>query len=480
MSGIFGVVSDENCIDDLFYGTDYHSHLGKKIGGIVIQNDKKFHREIKDISLYPFRPQLSDFKKDVHGTKGLGVVGDYEPQPLIIGSQLGDYAIAHVGKVNNLDEILKKSYSKGIHFNEMSLGGVNPVELISSLINQGKNYVDGIEIMQNTVNGSSSVMLLTQEGIYVARDKFGRTPINIGKGNNKTAASFESFPFENLGFEFNNQLGPGEIGIITKEGYQQLKKPEDLLQICSFLYVYYGNPAAIYEGVEAELTRNHLGAKLAISDRKDNLQADFVSGIPDSGIGSAIGYANESRLPYKRPFIKYTETWQRSFMPQNQNEREFVAKMKLIPRRGIIKGARIVFTDDSLVRGSQSKDKIEVVFSCSAQDINFRLSCPPLMNSCKFLNFSISESIYDLAARRTIRDIEGKENVDISKYINETSDKYSQMVEGIRRKVGVTNLKYQRLNDLVSAIGLPKEKLCTYCWDGCDPTHCKRNIIHSV
>lgn len=478
MTGFFGVVSEQDCIDDVFYGADYHSHFGKKTGGMVILGDNCFYREIKDISNHSFKAQFDGFKAKIKGKKGIGVIGDYEPQPLIIGSNFGQYAISHIGKINNLDALVQEAYLRKIHFNEMSLGQINPVELIASLISLGKDYVDGIEIMQNTIDGSSSVMLLAEKGIYVARDKFGRTPIHIGKKEDSFAASFESFPFENLGFEFVHSVGPGEIGIITEKKYEQLKKPEELLQLCTFLFVYYGNPASIYENVEVENVRNRLGAMLAKSDRQDELlkDFDFVTGIPDSGTGSALGYAIESGLHYMRPVIKYVETWQRSFMPQNQKDREFIAKMKLIPRRIAINGKRILATDDSLVRGTQSQSKFELIFSCGAKEVHFRLSCPPLINSCKFLNFSINESHYELAARKAIREIEGKENENISSYIDENSGKHEEMVEAIRRKIGVNSLKYQKLENMVSAIGLPKERLCTYCWDGCDIAKCKVKI----
>ncbi|MCK4919318.1 MAG: amidophosphoribosyltransferase, partial [Candidatus Pacebacteria bacterium] len=426
--------------------------------------------------VFPFRPQLEKFKNNVRGKMGIGVIGDYEPQPLIFGSKFRKkgYGLVHVGKVNNLDSLVEEAYKNDEGFNEMSLGGVNPVELIASLINKGRDYADGIEIMQNSIEGSSSVMLLSGEGVYVARDKFGRTPINIGQKEGATGAAFESFSLKMLGFDLSNSLGPGEIGIITDRGYEQLKKPEEISQLCGFLHVYYGGPAAVYNGVVSELARNNLGAMLAKSDKgldKNDFNPDHVAGIPDSGTGSAIGYSNESKFPLLRTFVKYTETWQRSFMPQNQEMRKFVAQMKLIPIEEFIRGKEIVFSDDSLVRGTQSQQKFEVLYSLGIKKAHFRLSCPPLIFPCTGLNFSMSESVFDLAARRAIREIDG-ESGDLSPYINPQSNKYHEMVDRVRHNVGVDTLKYQKLGDLVSAIGLPKKDLCTHCWDGCDSTKC--------
>ncbi|MGV8151837.1 MAG: amidophosphoribosyltransferase [Candidatus Nanoarchaeia archaeon] len=472
MSGIFGVVGEEECVSDVYYGTDYHSHLGKATGGMAVFEDGKIHREIKDISIFPFRPQLVNFKAHTKGNSAIGIISDYEPQPLILDSRLGRYALAHVGKINNLDELVKEAHLKGAHFSDMSTGKINPTEVVGSLVDQGKDYADGIEIAQNKIKGSSSIMILSKEGLYVARDKFGRTAVSIGKKERLFAATLESFVFNALDYETIHSLGPGEIGLLTKEGYNQIKKPEDKLQICSFLWVYYGNPAAFYEGVNSEVVRNKLGAMLAKRDKEmQELKIDFVAGVPDSGIGSSIGYSDESKIPLARPFVKYVETWQRSFMPQEQEQRDLVGKMKILQIPDYIVGKNLLLTDDSLVRGTQSLQKFNSLYSLGAKEVHLRLSCPPLIFPCEFLNFSRSASIMDLATRRAIKEIDG-DKARIEDYLDEKGEKHNEMVERIKRKVGVTTLGYQRLNDMVSAIGIPKEKLCTYCWDGCDITKC--------
>lgn len=465
MSGIFGIVSKKDCICDTFYGTDYNSHLGTKFGGMAVFDGKEIQHDIKKISLYPFRPQLSNFKENVNGNMAIGIISDYEPQPLIINSHLGEYAIVHVGKVNNLELLVQKAHKKKIHFSESS-EKINPTELVAALINQGKDFVDGIEIMQNSIEGSSSVMLLTKEGIYLARDKYGRTPIITGKKDGATAATLETCAFPNTGFKIDQYLGPGEVGIITSEGYEQLKKPGDILQICAFLFIYYGHPPSNYEKINVQITRNKCGAIHAKGDKEDKkLKIDYVAGIPDSGTPHAIGYANESRLPYNTPYIKYF-TWQKSFMPTEQEDRDLVADMKLIPIEELIRGFRILFNEDSIVRGTQLKKKIRELYDYGAEEVHMRPACPPLTEICNYLNFSISRSVFDLAARRAIRKIEGKEDYDIFEYLDEKSEKYEKMVDVIRMDLGLKTLKYQKLNDMVSAIDLEKEKLCTTCWDG--------------
>jgi len=483
MSGIFGIVSDENCVDDLYYGTDYHSHLGTKNAGMAVFDGKEFKYDIKGISSQAFRPQLHEFKRHVRANSGIGVISDYEPQPLLIHSKLGDFAIVHVGKIRNVEEIVESAHNKNSHFSEMSSGKINPTEVVSSLIGKGKNYADGIEIMQNSIEGSSSIMILTKDGIYLSRDKFGRTPIVTGKKNGATAATLETCAFQNNGFKIERYLGPGEIGIITNKGYEQIKKPNENLQICSFLWIYYGFPASNYEGINSEITRNKFGAVLARQDKKDiesgKLKIDFVAGIPDSGIGSGLGYAQEAKLPYLRPYAKYTPTWQRSFMPQEQEARDLVAEMKLVLIPEIIDGKSILYTEDSIVRATQLMKKVKELIDNGAREVHMRPSCPPLTHGCSYLNFSMSKNIFDLAAVRAITDIEGIDRGDIKRwntfnknggidiYLDENSEKYESMVGGIKSGLGLTSLRYPRLDDMVSAIGLPKEKLCLGCWRDC-------------
>ncbi len=481
MSGIFGVVADGNCIKDVFYGTDYHSHLGTKYGGLAYFDGKEIKSDIKHISLHPFRPQLSGFIKDVKTSMAIGIISDYEPQPLYIESRLGNYAIVHVGKVNNLDKLVEEGYKRGVHFSaEKVEGKPNPTEVVASLINQGKDYIDGIEIMQNSIEGSSSLMLLKEdEGIIVARDKYGRTPITISKREATDeypaaiAATLETCAFPTLGFGTKdyNYLGPGEIGIINKKNYEQLRKSGSILQICDFLWIYYGFPASSYEGVNAELARYRFGKLLAEGDKEDLekgiLEVDYVTGIPDSGTASGLGYSHESGLPFKRPYVKYNPTWARSFMPQEQESRDLVAKMKLIPIEELIENQRILSTEDSIVRGTQLKKKIyELFHDYNAKEVHMRPSCPPLIFTCQHLNFSRSKHLFELAAREGMRKVEGREDFDIAPYLDEDSDKYRKMIDTIKGDFGLTGLKYPRYSGkgMVSAIGLPEEKLCSGCW----------------
>lgn len=477
MSGIFGAfvqkdcAPEEDCIKTVYYGTDYHSHLGTEIGGLAFFDDREILYDIKSISLHPFRPQLFNFKervkKSLKTRMGIGVISDYEPQPKYINSRLGEYAIVHVGKINNLEHLVEEAHKKDVHFSEISGGKVNPTEVVASLVNQGKDFIDGIEIMQNSIEGSSSLMLLTKEGIYVARDKYGRTSLTIAKRKDgSTAVASETCSFPNLGFgaEGYHYLGPGEIGIITEEGYRQMKKPEDKMQICTFLYIYYGFPASYYEGINVETTRNKFGEVLARKDKEAGLKLDFVAGIPDSGTGSAIGYMNEIGLPYRRPYVKYSATWPRSFMPREQEDREFVAKMKLIPIIDLIKGHKILFNEDSIVRGTQLQKKITDLFNYGAEEVHMRPSCSPLMYICKYLNFSRSKSLFDLAARKAMRKVEGREDFEISPFLDEDSEKHEKMVDVIRGDLGLTSLKYPKFKDMISAIGLPGERLCSGCW----------------
>jgi amidophosphoribosyltransferase len=466
MGGLFGVVSREDCVDDLFFGTDYHSHLGTRRGGMAVGNPEGFTRYIHNIENDQFRSKFEQDIQKMSGTKGIGVISDYDDQPLLIRSHLGKYAIVTVGVIKNADELMKDVFDRRmIHFAEMRGGEVNPTELTAALINQESSFEKGIHSAQEAIEGSCSLLLLTEEGVYVGRDRLGRTPVVIGEKEGSFAVTLETCAFPNLGFEIKKFLGPGEIVLMTEDGIEQKKPPGEKMQICGFLWVYYGYPASTYEGINVESVRNRCGATLA---RKDNVKVDMVAGIPDSGIGHGLGYASEAGIPFKRPFVKYTPTWPRSFMPQDQNVRDLVAKMKLIPIKDLIEGKKVLFCEDSIVRGTQLKDTIQRLYDCGAQEVHMRPACPPLTYGCKFLNFSRSKSELDLAARKAIKEIEGDDGKDLKEYSNANTKKYETMVEKIRERLRLTTLKYQILEDLVEAIGLPKEKLCTYCWDGVD------------
>lgn len=464
MGGFFGVASKSDCVNDLFFGTDYHSHLGTKRGGIAMKDESGFSRSIHDISDAQFRSKFEVDITKMRGTQGIGVISDYEDQPLLIGSHLGTYAIVTVGVVQNLDVLAKKAFGKKTtHFSEMGGGEINPTELVATLINQEATFEDGIRNAQEAVEGSCSILILTDKGIYAARDKFGRTPVILGEKEGSYAITLETCAFPNLDFKTIKYFGPGEIVLVTADGVAQKKAPGDRLQICSFLWVYYGYPSSEYEGINVESARNRCGVALA---RNDDVEIDLVAGIPDSGTGHAIGYANEAGIPYRRPFVKYTPTWPRSFMPQDQTVRDLVARMKLIPIKDLIDGQRMLFCEDSIVRGTQLKNIIQRLYTYGAKEVHMRPACPPLVYGCKFLNFSRSRSELDLAGRTAIKEIEGKDNKNPVEYANPCSGKYCAMVEKVRERLKLTSLKYQKLDDLVSAIGLPKEKLCTYCWDG--------------
>lgn len=466
MGGFFGVVSKkDDCVSDLFFGTDYHSHLGTKRGGMAVKNEQGFTRYIHNLENAQFRPKFEDDLPKLKGSMGIGVISDYEDQPLIIGSHLGTYAIVTVGVVRNAAQILAKAFGKrNTHFSEMTGNEVNPTELVATLINQEATFEDGIRNAQEQVEGSCSMLVLTEKGIYAARDRLGRTPVIIGEKEDAFAATFETSAFPNLDYETTKYLGPGEIVLITPQGVRQKKAPLDRLQICAFLWVYYGYPSSEYEGINVEAARNRCGAALARNDA--DLEVDCAAGIPDSGTAHAIGYANEKRVPFTRPFVKYTPTWPRSFMPQDQRVRDLVARMKLLPVKELIDGQRLLFCEDSIVRGTQLKDIIKRLFACGAREVHMRPACPPLVFGCKFLNFSRSRSELDLAGRTAIKEIEGHDDKHLDQYADPDSEKHCMMVEKIRKRLKLTTLKYQRLTDLVDAIGLPKEKLCTYCWDG--------------
>ena len=463
MGGLFGTVSKEDCVTDLFYGTDYHSHLGTKRGGMAVKNEVEFKRSIHSIERDYFRSKFESDLPKLHGSKGIGIISDHDDQPLIISSHLGTFAIVTVCKINNIEELAAKAFSKKMHFSEMSRGMTNPTELIAMLICEEDSFEHGIANAQQAIKGSCSMLLLTQDGIYAARDKLGRTPIIIGKKEGAYAASSETCAFPNLGYKIDKYLGPGEIVLLTAEGCEQRKKPQDKMQVCAFLWVYYGYPASSYENINVETVRYRCGQALA---QNDTAEIDFVAGIPDSGIGHAIGYANARGIPYKRPFVKYTPTWPRSFMPQNQEMRDLVARMKLIPVADLIKGHKVLFCEDSIVRGTQLKDNVQILYDCGAAEVHMRPACPTLIYPCDFLNFSTSRSTLDLAGRSAIEELEGPNCDALQEYAAADSEKNKAMIEIIRKRLKLTTLKYQRLEDLIAAIGLPKEKVCTHCWDG--------------
>jgi len=463
MGGLFGIVSRTDCVADLFYGTDYHSHLGTKRGGLAVLNKKGFTRSIHNIENAYFRSKFEPELKDFKGNSGIGIISDHDAQPLIINSPLGTFGIVTVAKINNLEGLCKEAFANKKFFSETSGNMINPTEIVAMLICDKGSFEEGIRNVYEHIKGSCSLLLLTKKGLIAARDRFGRTPIIIGKKDGAYAASSETCAFPNLGYETEYYLGPGEIVHITAEGFEQLKAPEEKSQICSFLWVYYGYPSSNYEGINVETVRYNCGRALA---KNDNVIADMASGIPDSGIGHAVGYANEKHIPYMRPYVKYTPTWPRSFMPQSQEIRDLVARMKLIPNKAIIKDKRIIFCDDSIVRGTQLKDNVEILFEYGAKEVHMRVACPTLIYPCEFLNFSTSRSTLDLAGRKAIAEIEGSENVPLGEYAHAGSAKHAEMVERIRKRLGLTSLKFQTMTDLVDSIGLPKEKLCTHCWDG--------------
>ena len=467
MGGFFGVVSKDDCANSLFYGTDYHCHLGTRRGGLALYDGTEFSRVIHDITNAQFKSKFEHDISDMKGRTGIGVISDYEDQPLIIGSHLGVYALATVSIVKNSQELAGQAFTaRNAHFSEMSGDEINQTELISTLLNQGDTFEDGILNVQEKIDGSCSMLILTQKGIFAARDRYGRTPVILGEREDGIAVTMETSAFPNLGYSPVRELGPGEAVLLTPEGIENVLPARDVLNICSFLYIYYGYPASSYQGVNVEESRYRCGAALA---RRDNVEIDCVAGIPDSGTGHALGYSAESKIPVKRPFVKYTPTWPRSFMPQDQSVRDLVAKMKLIPIRELTQGARMLFCDDSIVRGTQLKNTFQTLYDYGAKEIHLRIACPPLLYGCRFLNFSRSRSEYDLAARQAVREIIGENDLDpgaLEAYADGESDEYAEMEERIRRRLGITSLRYQLLDDMISAIGLPRKSLCTYCWTG--------------
>lgn len=468
MGGFFGVASHEDCVFDLFYGIDYHSHLGTRRAGIAVYDKQNgFDKAIHNIENAPFRTKFTSESNTMHGSYGVGCISDYEAQPILIRSHHGTYAITTVGKVNNTEEIAKDILKNHVHFFEMANGSINQTELVAAIINSKENFIDGIKYAQELIDGSMSMLILTPKGIYAARDKHGRTPIAIGKKEGDGyCASFECFAYLNLGYSDYKSLEPGEIVVMTPDGVKTLANPNNDMKICTFLWVYYGYPSSSYEGLSVEEMRYNCGKCLA--KRDTDVKPDVVAGIPDSGIAHAIGYANESGVRYARPFIKYTPTWPRSFMPTHQNKRNLIAKMKLIPLHDLIKDKKLLLIDDSIVRGTQLRETTEFLYDSGAKEVHIRTGCPPIIYGCKYLNFSSSKSEMDLIARRAIKDLEGKEPDEalLKEYSDPSSKKYENMLEWIRKELHFTSLKYLRLDDMIKSTGMPAEKLCTYCWNG--------------
>lgn len=466
MSGFFGVASKNDCVLDVFFGTDYHSHLGTRRGGMAVYGENGFIRSIHNIENSPFRTKFDKDLDDFQGNVGIGCISDNEAQPLLVNSHLGSFAISTVGRINNLEALKAYCFEQGkTHFLEMSGGVINPTEMVAALINQKDDMIEGISHAQEMIDGSMSILILTPEGLYCARDHLGRTPVIIGKKEDAFCATFESTAFLNLGYRHYKDLGPGEIAFVDAEHFTQLKQPGKEMKICSFLWVYYGYPTSTYEGVNVETMRYACGDMLA---RRDDVKPDCVAGVPDSGTAHAVGYSNHSGIPFARPFIKYTPTWPRSFMPQNQSQRNLIAKMKLIPVEELIRDKKLLLIDDSIVRGTQLRETTEFLYESGAKEVHVRPACPPILFGCKYLNFSRSNSEMDLITRRVIFDLEEGEITPevLADYANPDHPKYAKMLEEIRRRLKFTSLRYHRLDDMIESIGLDRCQLCTYCWDG--------------
>ncbi len=466
MGGFFGVASKEDCVFDLYFGTDYHSHLGTRRAGMVVYGRKKgYDRAIHNIENAPFRTKFDKDVNKMEGNMGIGCISDFEPQPLMVRSHHGTYAITTVGRINNSEQLTRELFQGGHgHFLEMSGGDINATELVASLLDQKDNLVEGIRYAQEVIDGSMTILVMTEKGIYAARDRYGRTPVSIGKKEGAYCVSFESFAYLNLGFVFHRELGPGEIAVVTPEAVHTLAQPGKDMKICTFLWVYYGYPTSSYEGVNVETMRYNCGALLA---ERDHVKPDTVAGVPDSGIAHAVGYANRSGVPFSRPFIKYTPTWPRSFMPVIQTQRNLIARMKLIPVQELIRGKSLLLIDDSIVRGTQLRETTEFLYQGGAREVHIRPACPPLLYGCKYLNFSRSTSEMDLIARRVLKEMEeeGRE-IDLKYYVDPDTPEYGEMVERIGKKLNFTTLRYHRLDDMIASVGIDRSKLCTYCWDG--------------
>ena len=465
MGGFFGTISKSNCVADLFYGTDYNSHLGTRRAGMATYSKEKgMVRSIHNIEGSYFR---SKFEEGLHkfdgATSGIGVISDTDAQPIIIHSHLGKMAIVTVARIDNIVELEEELLERGHHFTELSSGKTNQTEVIATLINEGKTLEEGIQNMFNHIKGSCSLLILREDGIYAVRDKLGRSPIVIGKKDGAFGVTSESSAFPNLDYAIDYYLGPGEIVKITADGWQQIRKPGDKMQVCSFFWIYFGFPCSCYEGINVEDVRNSLGKALG---ETDEINPDFVCGIPDSGIGHAIGYSMGKGVPYKRAILKYTPTWPRSFTPANQSMRSLVAKMKLLPNREILTDKKVVFLDDSIVRGTQLKGNVDMMYDYGAKEIHMRIACPPMIFACRYLNFSSTQKDTELITRYYIEQLEGQHDKNLQEYVDPNSDKHKQMVELIRKRFGLTSLRYNTVDALVKAIGLPKEKVCTHCFDG--------------
>ena len=469
MGGFFGAVSKEDCVFDLFYGIDYHSHLGTRRAGMAVYSKENgFDKSIHNIESTPFRTKFKQEANDMVGEYGIGCISDYEAQPVLIRSHHGTFSITTVGKINNTEEIVEEILKNHTHFFEMQNGAVNQTELVAAIINQKENFIEGIQYAQEIIDGSMSMLILTSKGVYAVRDKFGRTPIIIGQKEDGYCASFESFAYLNLGYTDYKELTPGEIIVMDENGVHTLVNPNNPMKICTFLWVYYGYPSSSYEGMTVEKMRYHCGECLARRDA-GKVSPDLVAGVPDSGIAHAIGYANESDAEYSRPFVKYTPTWPRSFMPTHQKKRNLIAKMKLIPIHDLINGKKLLLIDDSIVRGTQLGETTQFLYDSGAEEVHIRTGCPPILFGCKYLNFSRSSSEMELITRRVIAELEGKEEADretVMQYTDPDSEKYQQMVEKIREKLNFTSLAYLRLDDMLDSTGVDKDKLCTYCWNG--------------
>lgn len=465
MGGFFGTVAKESCVTDLFYGTDYNSHLGTKRGGMAAYDETTncFSRSIHNLESTYFRTKFEDELDKFKGNSGIGIISDTDAQPIILNSHLGRFAIVTVAKIMNIVELEEELLEQNMHFSELSSGQTNQTELIALLIIQGKNFVEGIENVYNRIKGSCSMLLLTEDGIIAARDKWGRTPIVIGKKEGAYAATSESSSFPNLGYEVERYLGPGEIVRLRAEGIEQMRKPEERMQVCSFLWVYYGFPTSCYEGRNVEEVRFTSGVKMG---QTDTSEVDCACGIPDSGVGMALGYAEGKGIPYHRAIAKYTPTWPRSFTPSRQEMRSLVAKMKLIPNRAMLQGKRLLFCDDSIVRGTQLRDNVKVLYEYGAKEVHIRIACPPLIYACPFIGFTASKSSLELVTRRIIKELEGDENKNLERYATTGSPEYNRMVEIMRERFDFTSLRFNTLETLVESIGLPKCKLCTHCFDG--------------
>ncbi|HCC51406.1 MAG TPA: amidophosphoribosyltransferase [Porphyromonadaceae bacterium] len=463
MGGFFGTISKSACITDLFYGTDYNSHLGTRRGGLATFHKGAFNRSIHNLENSYFRNSFEKNLDKFKGNSGIGAISDTDPQPIFMHTHLGKFALVTVAKINNIRELEKHLLKKGYHFSELSSGGINQTELIALLINEGNSFTEGIENVYDKIKGSCSLLLLTKDGIIAARDKYGRTPVLIGKKEGSYAVSSENAGFPNLDFKLDYNVGPGEIILLTADGYTQLRKPNNKMQICSFLWVYYGYPVSTYENINVDFVRYECGLNMGKNDQTD---ADYVSGIPDSGVGMALGYAEGKDIPYRRAIVKYTPTWPRSFTPANQIVRDLVAKMKLIPNKKLLEGKRVIFCDDSIVRGTQLRDNVNILYKFGAKEAHMRVCCPPILFSCPFIGFSASKSPLELIARRIIKELEnGDDEKNLDKYASTHTEQYNNLVECIRKKLNITTLKFNTLEDLIKAIGLPKECVCTHCYD---------------